>query len=325
MRVLITGAAGFLGSALVREAMSCGLAVRALTRSGAGRLGGEAIEVFEGDLCDPAVAPAALSGVDAVIHAAARVSTTGSWEEFAEINVRATARLLEQARLDGVRRFVHVSSLGVFDVPSDGAVITGSSPYEKETRARGHYSRSKLAADRLVLWEASRGAPAVVLRPGLLFGPTRHPPLARQVIRWRRWCFLLARPDYPLPLSHIDSVARAAVLALSAGEHVIGKAYTVVDAHAPQAAMVEIHQRATGATWRPVYLPVRMVAQAARVAERVLATVGKRSPITYHQVCRATFRAFYECSDAERDLGWRPREDWRQDVEQAIASVAGNG
>lgn len=325
MKVLITGAAGFLGSALVKEAVSRGWTVRALTRNAASRAWGSDVEVFEGDLCDPAVARAAVSGVDAVIHAAARVSTSGSWEEFAEVNVRATGRLLEQARLDGGKRFVHISSLSVFDVPADGAVIADSSPYEKETRARGHYSRSKLAADRLVLWEASQGAQAVVLRPGLLFGPGKRPPLARQFVRWKQWYFLLARPDYPLPLSHIESVARAAALALSCGGHVVGKAYTVVDAHVPQAAMVEVHRRATGASWHPVYLPVRVAAQAARVAERVFAAAGKRSPITYHQVCRATFQAFYDCAAAERDLGWRPRENWQRDVEEAIASMAGNG
>ncbi len=322
MKVLITGAAGFLGQALVRTALAQGLSVRVLTRTPHEAFARMGLEVVVGDLVDPALPRVAVVGVDAVIHAAARVSTSGSWEEFAEVNIRATGRLLDASRLAGVRRFVHVSSLSVFDVPDDGAVITEASSYECESRARGHYSRSKLAADRLVLWEAKRGAPAVVLRPGLLFGPGRRPPLARQVIAWRRYRLLLARRDYPLPLSHVDSVAQAALLALNADERVIGRAYTIVDAHVPQSAMVEVQKRALGADWQAVYLPVRVVAGAAWIAERALALAGRRSPISYHQVCRATHRTFYDCSAAIRDLRWKPRESWRDDVQGAIASVA---
>jgi nucleoside-diphosphate-sugar epimerase len=325
VNVLITGAGGFLGRALVRAAREEGLNVRALTRKPDPPFADSGVEHVVGDLVDPALAQRAVAGMSAVIHAAARVSTTGRWEEFAEVNVRATARLLQAARVAGVQRFVHISSLSVFDVPADGSVITSESPYERESRARGHYSRSKLAADRLALWEARHGAPVVVLRPGLLFGPGRQPPLARQVVPWKRWRLLLARRDYPLPLSHVDSVARAALLALSAGDHVLGRAYTIVDAHVPQVLMVEEQKQALAADWRAVYLPVRLIALLVRVGERGLALVGRRSPVSYHQVCRATFRAFYDCSDAVRDLGWRPREQWREDVRASIASLPAVG
>ncbi len=278
------------------------------------------VELAEGDLANEESIRNALQGVDAVVHAAARVETTGPWEEFAEANIRGTRRLIRLARAAGVKRIVHISSLAIYGVDQDGVTISEDSPYESESNARGHYSRSKLAADRVAVWEAQHGAPVVVLRPGLLYGPGKRPPLARQSFSRGGYKLLLARPEYPLPMTYVDNVADAVWLALTV-PGIEGRAYTIVDANVPQREYVALYQAAAEEHWKAVYLPVPAVAAAARLAERILGLARRRSPVTYYQVRRATDRAWFDCTRAHQELGWQPAVDVGEGLRRTFASL----
>lgn len=323
-RVLVTGATGFLGARIVRALRQNGDEVRAMTRSerpaAAPDQTDAGVEWIVGDGNDPTALQAAVTGVDAVVHSAARVATTGEWEEFAEANIRATLRLIRAAVAAGVPRIVHISSLSVYAVPRDGVTITEDSAYESESDSRGHYSRSKLAADRLALHEARRGAPVVVLRPGLLYGPGRKPPLARQSFALNGFKFLLARRNYPLPITHVDNVADAVVRALSA-PGAVGQAFTIVDENIHQDEYTTLYRAASRETWRPVYLPVGAVGAAARLLETGLRLVRRRSPVTQHQIRRATDGATFDCSRARTVLGWSPRIGVQEGLGQCFAAL----
>jgi 2-alkyl-3-oxoalkanoate reductase len=319
MKALVTGASGFLGRSVVRRLRSDGVEVRALVRAGRG-LDDADVDIYAGDICDDAAVEGAVRGMDLVVHCAARVETTGKWEEFAEVNVRGTRRVIRAAQSAGVRRIVHISSLGVYAVPYDGVTITEDSAYESEGESRGHYSRSKLAADRVALDAARRGAPVVVLRPGLLYGPGKRPPVARQSVNVGRLLFILATRRYPLPLAYVDNVADAVLLA-ARSDAALGDAFTVVDENVLQMQYVDWYRQASGETWHPVFLPVRAVAAAALVLERTLRLARRRSPITYHQVRRATLAAYFDCSRAERLLGWRPAVGAREGLRRTFDSL----
>ena len=319
MRALVTGATGFLGRSIVRRLLRDGVDVRALVRPGR-TLDVAGVELVEGDVCDDAAVEAAVRGVDWVVHAAARVATTGSWEEFAEANVRGTRRVLRAAVAAGVRRIVHISSLSVYAVPFDGVTITEEAPYESEADARGGYSRSKLAADRVALDAARRGAPVVVLRPGLLYGPGKRPPLARQSFAVNGVKLILATPHYTLPLTYVDNVADAVLLALRC-DAAVGQAFTIVDDNVRQADYLALYRAASAETWRAVFLPVGAVAFAAWLAERGLRLLRRRSPVSYHQVRRATQSAHYDCGRAARVLGWRPGVTVEEGLRRAFASL----
>lgn len=319
MKALVTGASGFLGRSVVRRLRSDGVEVRALVRAGRG-LDDADVDIYQGDICDDAAVEGAVRGMDLVVHCAARVETTGKWEEFAEVNVRGTRRVIRAAQSAGVRRIVHISSLGVYAVPYDGVTITEDSAYESEGESRGHYSRSKLAADRVALDAARRGAPVVVLRPGLLYGPGKRPPLARQSFSVKQFKLILATPAYTLPMTYIDNAADAVSLAATA-DGTVGQAFTIVDANMPQAEYAALYRDACGESWRPMFLPVGMIAAAAWGLERALRLARRRSPVTYHQIRRATRRAYYDCSRAEHLLGWRPAVSVPEGLRSTFASL----
>jgi nucleoside-diphosphate-sugar epimerase len=277
-------------------------------------------EICEGDIRDDTAVARAVRGVDWVIHAAASVATSGSWEEFAEVNVRGTRRVIRAAVAADAQRIVHISSLSIYAVPYDGVTITEEAPYESEADARGAYSRSKLAADRAALDAARRGAPGVVLRPGLLFGPGKRPPLARQSFGVGGLKLILATPNYTLPMAFVDNVADAVLLAARC-DAAVGRAFTIVDANVRQAEYLASYRAASGEAWRPVFLPVGAVALAALLAERGLRLLRRRSPVTYHQVRRATHSAHYDCSRAERILGWRPAVTVQEGLGRTFASL----
>jgi nucleoside-diphosphate-sugar epimerase len=321
-RVLVTGATGFLGARVVAALLAAGDHVRARVRPGKAAPPGA--EACAGDITDPAALRAAVAGMDAVVHCAARVATTGPWEEFAAANVRATRDLIAAAVAAGVGRVVHISSLSVYAVPANDITVAEDSDYESESDGRGHYSRSKLAADRAALYEARRGAPVVVLRPGLLYGPGRRPPLARQSFQVNGCKLLLARRGYRLPMTHVDNVADAVVLALRAPD-VAGKAFTIVDDNIRQDEYTALYRAASGETWRPVYLPVAAVGLAARVLERLFGLARRRSPVTRHQIRRATDSATFDCTRARQLLGWQPRIDVAAGLAQTFATLRGAG
>lgn len=317
MRVLVTGATGFLGRHVVARLLDERLAVRALVRNPQASLPG--VEAIPGDLTDAVSLRSAMQGVDWVIHAAARVATSGSWAEFEAANVTGTATVLAAAAAARVKRVVHVSSLSVYAVEASGVTITEDSEYEAGAGERGFYSRSKLIADRLALQAAHGGAPVTVARPGLLYGPGRKPPLARRAVKAGPLRVILGSPRYLLPMSYVENVADALLLAART-EGAAGKAYTIVDTNVPQAEYAARYREAAGEHWRSFYVPAGLLLPAARVAELAGRALRRPAPLTRHQLQRTTWSARYDCRRAERELGWRPSVDLTEGLRRSFAA-----
>jgi 2-alkyl-3-oxoalkanoate reductase len=227
--------------------------------------------------------------------------------------------LIARAVAAGVRRVVHVSSLSVYGVPGDGATVTEESAYDDGAAERGFYARSKLAADQVASAAMRAGAPLTVVRPGLLYGPGRMPSLARRVAALGPLRVLLASPDYLLPLAYVDNVADAIVLAARV-DAARGRAYTIVDVHARQADFARLYRRMSGGRWVPVYAPLGLVRGAASAAERAAGVLGRRSPITRHQVERTLRSATFVTQRAHDELGWQPRVAMEEALRRTFAA-----
>ena len=181
--ILLTGGTGFVGRHLSRQLVSDGLSVRVLSRAPGCVPLPESIQWCPGDLSDEASLRAALEGIDAVVHAGAALGVAPDLER---VNAGGTEALARAARAAGVRRFVHVSSAGVY---GDGAPQTLHRESDVPAPATP-YERSKLAAER-ALASALEGARTVwtILRPPGLYGADRPATAAlfRDVARKRIW------------------------------------------------------------------------------------------------------------------------------------------
>lgn len=173
MRVLVTGATGFVGSHTVRALLAGGHAVRVLVRqpekvrqvfgAQAARLG-----VVQGDVLEPARVRAALHGCEAVVHAAAQVSLRPSdAAQVHAVNVQGSEQVLGLALRGGIARLLYVSSAGALVVPG-GPPVTGASPVAE---ARSGYGRSKAAAERLARRLQAEGAALAITYPAAVVGP----------------------------------------------------------------------------------------------------------------------------------------------------------
>ena len=317
MTILVTGATGFLGRRVALRLLADGHAVRAFVRPGrAPDLA--AVSVVEGDLRRGDDIDRAALGADAIVHCGARVETSGRREEFEQTNVEATRRVLAAA---AGRPVVHVSSLSVYDVRRDGDGITEDSPYESGAGDRGLYSQTKLAADRLAMAAAAAGAAVTVVRPGVLYGPGRRPPLARQSVAFRSLRFILGSPRYLLPLAHADNVAEAIALALAAPA-ARGRAYTLVDPQIPLCDYLEIYRSIARARWRPVFVPAAPLLPLAGAAAMLFRALGRRAPVSPHQIRRATWSALFDCSRAREELGWVPRIKLAPGLRESLAPAS---
>ncbi len=169
---LVTGANGHIGNVLVRQLLARGEEVRAFVRPNANlaALHGLEVEIFPGDLLDPATLARALQGVEVVYHLAARISLApGPDPETARVNLDGTRTLLAAARHSPIRRFVYASSIYAMRIPSEG-VVDESLPFDPD-HARGAYDRSKAAASLEVQKAAMEGLDAVIVCPTAVIGP----------------------------------------------------------------------------------------------------------------------------------------------------------
>src|SRR5262245_24748268 len=182
----ITGATGFVGSAVARELLREGFELRALVRHESTRtnLVGLDVDIIEGDIRDSDSVMFAARGSRYVFHVAADYrlwSPPGS--DIMRTNVEGTRVVMEAARATGAQRIVYTSSVATLKLRDDGAPADETTPLA-ETDAHGDYKRSKIAAERVVEQMIGRGLPAIIVNPSTPVGPRdlRPTPTGRMII-----------------------------------------------------------------------------------------------------------------------------------------------
>lgn len=305
MKLLVTGATGFLGGAVVRAARERGHDVRALVRSA-----GRTIDVEEvvGDLRSRAGLVDALRGVDGVLHLAAQKSG-GLYEQLAA-TVLGTENLLWAMAEAGVRDLVHVSTFSVYDYLElpQGSLLDESSPLEAHPERRDDYAITKLWQERIVREHES--VRATILRPGVIWGPGEEWN-ARLGIRAGDRLWIRTGGRARLPLVHVDDCAQAIVLAAET-EASRGEVINLVGRECPtQAEYVDALRR--GLEPRPRVIPVplwgmRFLAWTANLVSRLLFGGRAKIPgLLDSAKMEARLRPLeFSRAKAERLLGWTP-------------------
>ncbi len=321
MKTLLTGATGFVGSAVLRSLVKAGHDVRALVRPNSDRrnLAGIECEIVTGDLVEPASLERAACGCDVVFHVAADYRLwVRDRETMHRINVTGTVDLFRIAAAAGVSRMIYTSSVATLRVSENGA------PADEQSHAElpdmiGAYKQSKFLAEREVKDLVTKeGLPIVIVKPTAPFGPgdVKPTPTGRMVVEAASGR-MPAYVDTGLNVVHVDDVAAGHLLAFERGT--VGESYILGGENRTLQWILKTVAELTGQTPPRLRLPHGVVTPVAYVAEGVARIFGGREPmITVDGVRMARKLMYFSSEKAQRDLGYAPRpaiEALRDEIE----------
>ncbi len=318
--ILVTGASGFVGSAVARALIAAGHSVRALVRSSSprGNLEGLPLDLIEGDMRDPASVARAMAGVGHLFHVAADYRL---WapdpEDIVRANLEGTRVVMEAARKAGLERIVYTSSVATLALRHDGHPVDETAP-QYPARAIGAYKRSKTLAERLVeRMVAENDLPAVIVLPSTPIGPRdiKPTPTGRIIVEaasGRMPAFI----DTGLNLVHVDDVASGHLAAWRRGR--IGERYILGGQDVGLGTMLADIAALVGRKAPTVKLPRQAIFPFAYAAEAV-ARVTKREPFATVDALRmAKYKMFFTSAKAEAELGYTARP-YREALADSIA------
>lgn len=302
MRVLVTGAGGFLGSHVAERLVAAGHSVRGLVRptNVPSWLAARGVELCVGDVADRGARERACRGCDVVVHAAALVTQVAVADgAYAEVNARGSEELARTAAREGVRRFVFVSSTAVHR-PNTGSALDETSPLE----GTDAYGRSKAEAERRLACLADEGAlEVVVVRPSRIYGP-RDRSLARvfrAIARRRLWLVGPCRAEVDFLYVDDAAAALAAAVVRGSGTYLVG---------GPERVPVErfLREVAAGLGRRlpRLRLPMAPVLLVSRGVAAAAAAWGVEPPIAPKRLAFFRDGRVVDGSRARSDLGYRP-------------------
>ena len=314
MQAFVTGASGFIGTHLVRRLAAGGWTVRALDLA-APLSPAPGIDIVRGDIRDPGPWKKALAGTDVLFHLAAALGASGlSGQGFLQINARGTEAVLGAAREAGVGKTVHVSSVGVVGAVKPGAIADEDAP----PNPRNAYDRSKLEGERIALDLARGGAEVVVVRPGWVYGPgDRRTFKVIKAVHDRR--FALVAPDRgrQTPI-FIDDLVDGLLLTAEKGRR--GEIYHLTgDEVLTVRRMAALIAEACGVPAPRLRIPVLPARIVAWALEKAFAPLGKEAPLNRSRLAFFLDPKALSNAKARRDLGFRPKVDFRTGAARAVA------
>ena len=318
-KALVTGASGFVGSAVARALAERGLAVRALVRSSSPQqhLAGLDLEFVTGDLRDAESVRRAMAGARFVFHVAADYRL---WardpNEIVDNNMRSTRIAMEEARRAGVERIVYTSSVATLRTGPHGESFDESVNMD-EAHAIGAYKRSKLLAEKLVVAMTAQGLPAVIVNPSTPVGPrdVKPTPTGRLIVEAAAGR-VPAFVDTGLNMVHVDDVAEGHLAALARGR--TGERYILGGQNAALADILATVARESGRKPPRMKLPRGAIYPLAYVAEALARRTGREPFVTVDGLKMSKNMMFFTSAKAERELGYTARP-YAEGIRDAIA------
>ncbi len=326
MKSLVTGANGFVGSAVMRHLLAEGHEVRVLIRPNSDRrnLVDQPVEIVEGDLRDAASLKRAVQGADNLFHVAADYRL---WipdpERMYETNVKGTQQLIMAAAEAGMLRIVYTSSVATLGLYTDGTSADENTPATLANMI-GHYKRSKFLAEQAVqhLTEQHQ-LPLVIVNPSTPIGPRDVKPTPTGRIVLDTICGRMpAYVDTGLNIVHVDDVAHGHILAYKAGKP--GERYILGGENMSLFQILQTIDEITGKPAKRVRLPHRLLFPVAWTMERLAGVTGIEPRATVESLRMAKKLMYFTSVKAQNELGYQFRPV-RQALQDAIHWFIENG
>ncbi len=305
---VVTGVAGFVGSAVAQALAASGRRLRGVVRSSSDRtnLADFPGELVEADLRDAASVTHAMAGASELFHVAAdyRVWARDP-EDIVRNNLAMTSAVMQAALGAGVRRIVYTSSVATL-LPDPAGASDETRPARPE-QATGAYKRSKVVAERLVERMVNeQGLPAVIVNPSTPIGPrdAKPTPTGRIIVEAANGG-MPGFVDCGLNLVHVDDVAAGHLLAAEKGR--IGERYVLGGQDVALGAMLGEIARILDRKPPKVELPVGPLFPLAWAAEQWARVSGREPFLTLDSLRMARHHMYYSSAKAERELGYRAR------------------
>ena len=309
MTTLVTGANGFVGSALARVLLAQGHQLRALVRPGSDRRNLENLdlELSEGDLTDPASLKHAVKGCSQLFHVAADYRL---WipdpASMYRTNVDGTRNLLRAAADAGVDRMVYTSSVATLGLNRDRSPADEATPTSLKDMV-GHYKRSKFLAEQAVQeLVREQQLPIIIVNPSTPIGPRDIKPTPTgQIIVDALSGKIPAYVDTGLNIAHVDDVATGHLLAFERGEP--GKRYILGGENLSLQAILGIICEYAGLRPPRLRLPHNAIYPFAWLAEQWARVSGKTPFATVDGVTMSKKFMYFSSARAQQALGYAPR------------------
>jgi predicted dehydrogenase/nucleoside-diphosphate-sugar epimerase len=314
---LVTGAAGFLGRALVAALRAQGKTVRVLVRRPVAAFRDDpGIQTVIGDLGDPRIVDHAVAGGGTVYHVGAAMR--GGPRDFEAGTVWGTRNVLDACRRHANPRLVYVSSMSVFDHAGrrDDEILTEGYRFEPHPQLRGAYTRTKLVAEQMIADAiAQHDLPAVILRPGQIFGTGAEEVTPNGTIALAGRWIAIGDGRTPLPLVHRDDVVDALLLAAESPQ-ATGRIFNIVDTGTvDRDTYLRRCKAKLGARLKLVHVP-QWVFLCLAIGVELLGKVLKREvPLTRYRVRSLRPLANFDTTAARDILGWTPRVGVRKGLD----------
>jgi dihydroflavonol-4-reductase len=306
---LVTGATGFLGSAVARALLADSHHVRVMARANSDKrnLDGIDVEIVAGDLTQPETLEAALKGCTALFHVAAdyRLWVRDPAAMY-RANVAGSAALIRAAAKAGVARAVYTSSVAVLGIDKSGRPADENTPVTLQDMI-GHYKRSKYLAEEAVTKAAvETGLPVVTVNPSTPIGPRdiKPTPTGRTIVMAATGK-MPAYVDTGLNLVHVDDCAAGHLLAFAKGRP--GERYILGGEDYSLAKMQSAIAGMSGQKPATISLPVAPLYPLALVMEFIAHFTGKEPMLIRDTLRMAKKHMFFSSAKAEHELGYRFR------------------
>ena len=319
---LITGAGGLVGSSLAEACVKRGYKVKALIRSGSDgsfleKLG---VEVVRGDLQDKSLPIEATQGVDTVFHCAAKVGDWGSVDSYRQVNVEGLRKLLDSLNPAQLYKFVHFSSLGVYEARHHYQTDESTPPPDQHFDG---YTQSKMESEKLALqYHKDKGYPIVVLRPGFIYGPRDRTVLPRLMEKLKtKEVKYIGSSSYAMNNIFVGNLVQAAFLALD-NPNAVGQVFNLTDGEkvSKKRFITTIAKGMNLPT--PFFLPVPLWL-VRLIASSMEKKALKRGALEAPKITKANIKFLglnldFSIEKAKRILGYAPAKTFDQGMAETL-------